>query len=197
MLGFGTGLGLIVAIGAQNAYLLRIGLASPPRTVVAAVLICVTADAALIIAGIAGVGALVGSAPLILVVARYAGAAFLIVYGALAARRALRGSESLQPDGSKALVRPLLALLAMTWLNPHVYLDTLVLLGTIANQQPDAARWWFGAGAVIGSVFWFTSLGFAARLLRPLFARSVTWRILDAVIALVLFVIAGSLLVGM
>ena len=197
LLGLGTGLGLIVAIGAQNAYLLRIGLASSARTVLIAVSICAGSDAVLILAGIAGVGAVIQSAPIILLVARYAGAAFLIVYGALAARRAIRGGARLDAVDQRALRRPLLALVAMTWLNPHVYLDTLVLLGTIANQQPDASRWWFGAGAVLGSILWFTTLGFAARLLRPLFARPVTWRVLDGVIAAVLWVIAATLLLDM
>ncbi|BDI22015.1 LysE/ArgO family amino acid transporter [Herbiconiux sp. L3-i23] len=194
--GFGTGLGLIVAIGAQNAYLLRMGVSGRLPTVALGVLLCAVSDAVLIVAGVAGMGALVQSAPVLLVVIRFAGAAFLIVYGLLAARRALVRTEAMGDADGRSLRRPLLTLLAFTWLNPHVYLDTVVLVGGVANQQPGDGRWWFAVGAVAASFVWFSSLGFGARLLRPLFRRPGTWRILDAIVAVILLALGVKLAIG-
>lgn len=198
--GLAFGLSLIVAIGAQNAFVLRVGLG---RThVLPVVAVCAVSDALLITAGVAGLGTLVDRAPAVLAVARVGGAVFLLGYAAVAARRAWRppGALTAGTDGTTTPARtrlwPVLATcLALTWLNPHVYLDTVVLLGSVAGTHGDQ-RWWFGAGAVLGSLLWFTGLGFGARLLRPLFARPGAWRVLDAVIAVVMVTIAVALLRG-
>jgi L-lysine exporter family protein LysE/ArgO len=191
--GFATGGSLIVAIGAQNTFVLRQGLRQ--EHVVPIVALCATADAVLILAGVAGLGAFIQAAPAILFWLRLAGAAFLAVYGAMALRRALEPHQTLVEQGSPMALRAAVATtLAFTFLNPHVYLDTVVLLGALANQRPDAERWQFAAGAATASFVWFTALGFGAKFLVPLFARPVTWRVLDAVIALVMFSLAGTLL---
>ncbi|MBD3779496.1 LysE/ArgO family amino acid transporter [Cellulomonas sp. ES6] len=192
------GLSLIVAIGAQNAFVLRTGLQG--THVLPVVAVCALSDAVLIAAGVAGLGVLVDRAPVVLTVARLAGAAFLLGYAALAARRAWRpAGDALDAAGGSAPARlwPVVATcLALTWLNPHVYLDTVVLLGSVAGTH-GGLRWWFAAGAAAGSVLWFTGLGYGARLLRPLFARPGAWRVLDAAIALVMAAIAVSLLRGL
>ena len=194
--GLGFGLSLIIAIGAQNAFVLRQGLRREHVLVVVA--ICALSDAVLIAVGVGGLGTLVQLAPWLLTVVRIAGAAFLLVYGLLAARRAFRPSVLITDDAGRAT--PLLAtvgtVLALTWLNPHVYLDTVVLLGSVAGTHGDD-RWWFGLGAAIGSILWFSALGFGARLLRPLFARPIAWRVLDVIIAIVMIALAVSLLVGL
>jgi L-lysine exporter family protein LysE/ArgO len=194
--GLGLGLSLIVAIGAQNAFVLRQGLRR--EHVVAIVAICAVSDAILIVLGIWGLGALIESAGWLLVVVRIAGAAFLTWYGVRSALRAFRpGTLDTDPAGARIPLRTaVLTVLALTWLNPHVYLDTVVLLGSIGATYGDS-RWWFALGAVLGSVLWFTALGFGSRLLRPLFAKPVAWRILDALIALVMLAIAASLLLGL
>jgi L-lysine exporter family protein LysE/ArgO len=194
--GFGFGLSLIVAIGAQNAFVLRQGLLR--RHVFAVVAICALSDIALIAAGISGVGLAIDRLPVLMAAVRIGGAAFLVVYGILAARRALRPAI-LAPDAHRAsagLAATIVTCLALTWLNPHVYLDTIVLLGSIANSHGDS-RWLFGAGAAVASIFWFSTLGYGARLLRPVFARPLAWRILDGIIALVMFAIAASLVIGL
>lgn len=181
LIGFLTSFTLIAAIGAQNAFVLRQGIRR--EHVLAVVSVCAISDLLLITAGIAGIGAVITAHPQTVTVAKVGGAAFLFVYGALAARRALRPS-SMAPtqDGSARLISVLLTCLAMTFLNPHVYLDTVILLGTLANQHADS-RWLFGIGAVTASVVWFVSLGFGARRLAGLFATPITWRILDGLIA--------------
>ena len=191
--GFGFSLALIVAIGAQNAFVLRQGLRR--EHVGAVVAICATADALLMTAGIAGLGALVAGVPVVLTAIRWGGAAFLLAYAVLAARRALR------PAGLSPLDRPpaglratLLTCLAFTFLNPHVYLDTVVLLGAVAQQDPQ--RWVFGAGAAAGSVVWFAGLGLGARWLAPVLSRPGAWRVLDGLIAAVMTALAASLLLG-
>lgn len=182
LFGFATSISLIAAIGAQNAFVLRQGIRD--EHVLPVVMLCAASDLVLILAGIAGVGALVTAHPSLATVARYGGAAFLIGYGLLAARRALRPAALMPSDAAPARLSAVLATcLALTFLNPHVYLDTLVLLGTLANQQRDG-RWLFGAGAAAASVVWFFSLGFGARRLAGLFATPRTWRILDWFIAL-------------
>ncbi|WP_370882696.1 LysE/ArgO family amino acid transporter [Kineosporia succinea] len=199
MLGLLTGLSLIIAIGAQNAYLLRLGIAERARVVLPAVVVCAASDAVLILAGVLGVGALVQSAPVALTVVRVLGAAFLLTYGLMAARRALRpggevlAARELAPGaGVRGVV---LTMLALTWLNPHVYLDTVVMLGSIANGQDEGRAWWV-TGAVLASVLWFSALGFGARMLRPVFARPVAWRVLDGVIAVVMGLLGLRLALG-
>ena len=194
--GLGFGLSLIVAIGAQNAFVLRQGLRR--EHVLPVVVICALSDALLIALGVGGLGSLLQLVPWLLVVVRLGGAAFLIVYGILAARRAFRPAALVATDDGRRTPpwTAVATVLALTWLNPHVYLDTIVLLGSIAATQGDD-RWWFGLGAVVASILWFTALGFGARYLRPLFATPVSWRILDGVIAIVMIAIAVSLLLGL
>ncbi|MCY1693370.1 LysE/ArgO family amino acid transporter [Curtobacterium sp. SL109] len=258
--GLGTGLALIVAIGVQNTYLLRLAVTARVRVVAAAVLVCAVSDALLILAGVLGVGAVVERFPAALVVIRYVGAAFLLTYGVLAARRALRPSgdairvaaeddgaavvgvgadraattvvstSTPQPAGRGQAEPPgrtgrtdrtdrtdrtgrtdrteqaipaapvmrtaVLTMLVFTWANPHVYLDTLVFLGSVANQQGVDDRWWWTAGAVAASCLWFGALGFGGRLLRPLFARPLTWRVFDGCVAVVMLVFGVLLVVG-
>lgn len=193
--GFGVGLSLIVAIGAQNAFVLRQGIRA--QYVLPVVAICAASDAALILAGITGVGAVVDRAPVVLTVVRWAGAAFLIGYGLLAARRAF-GAQTLSAgaEGGGSLRTAVLTVLALTWLNPHVYLDTVLLLGSLANTHAAGGRWWFGAGAALASVLWFTALGYGARLLGRVFARPLAWRLLDTLIAITMITIGVTLVVG-
>ncbi|MGY1749860.1 LysE/ArgO family amino acid transporter [Modestobacter sp. SYSU DS0511] len=192
--GLGLGLSLIIAIGAQNAFVLRQGLRA--EHVAAVVAVCLVSDVVLIAAGTAGAGALVTRVPELLVVVCFAGAAFLLGYGVLAARRALRPAALLPADGGarSSLAAVVTTSLALTWLNPHVYLDTVVLLGSLASTWSEQ-RWWFAAGAALGSAVWFTGLGYGARLLRPVFARPAAWRVLDALIAVVMVSLALSLVV--
>jgi L-lysine exporter family protein LysE/ArgO len=193
--GFATSGALIVAIGAQNAFVLRQGIKR--EHVLAVVLVCTLSEALLITFGVAGLGSLVQRSPTLLTITRYGGAAFLIAYGLLAARRALHTeSMTAAADAPLSLRAAIAACLAFTWLNPHCWLDTVVLLGGVASQQPEGSRAWFGIGATSASVVWFFALGFGARALRGVFARPVAWKVLDAVIALVMWGIATSLLVG-
>ena len=339
--GLGTGLALIVAIGVQNTYLLRLAVSAPVRVVTAAVVVCAVSDAVLILAGVLGVGVVVERFPVALVVVRFVGAAFLVVYGLLAARRALRpsgdamrvdrtadddgvpgavprsatdgpgpaeaiaprhagraqaqrGATSVtgcdvgaerdtaaqhhaaerdaavqrdtatqrddvatqhadaatqhadvatqrdgvaaqhdaagattavdsttgvataagrtrtappgrsEPAGRTATPVPVvptmraavLTMLVFTWANPHVYLDTLVFLGSVANQQGPDDRWLWTIGAVAASCVWFSALGFGGRLLRPLFAKPLTWRVFDGLVAVVMLGFGVLLLVG-
>jgi len=192
--GFATSAALIVAIGAQNAFVLRCGLRR--EHVLAVVLVCALSDALLITLGVAGLGALVQGHPRALLLARYGGALFLIVYGALAARRALQRESLTAPDAAPmTLSAAIAACLAFTYLNPHCWLDTVVLLGAIASPLPAPQRAWFGIGATSASFAWFFALGFGARLLRGVFARPIAWKMLDAAIALVMWAIALSLMV--
>ncbi|MBG6218247.1 L-lysine exporter family protein LysE/ArgO [Arthrobacter sp. CAN_A6] len=186
--GLGIGLGLIVAIGAQNAYVLRLGIQGTNRTIAPVVLICAVSDALLIMAGIVGIGALIERAPSVIVAVRILGAGFLIAYGLFAARRAFRPAMLVVQERAAHIPTKtaMATIVALTWLNPQVYLDTLIFLGSIANQQGDQGRWWWGGGAVAASFLWFFSLGFGARLLRPLFARPTSWRVLDIFIAIIM-----------
>ena len=182
--GLGTGLSLIVVIGAQNAFVLRQGILR--AYVPAIVLICAGSDVVLIAAGIAGIGAVVTAFPLAIDVVTIIGAVFLIGYGLLAGRRALHAELLATENGGVGSLRTaVLTCLALTWLNPHVYLDTLLLLGSVGNSY-GADRWGFAVGAGLGSVLWFSGLGFGARLLRGLFAKPIAWRILDLGIAVVM-----------
>lgn len=211
--GLGLGLSLIVAIGAQNVFVLRQGIRREHVLIVVA--ICAVSDAVLIIAGVAGLGYVIAAAPWLVVVARWAGALFLLAYGFLAARRAWRGGEELRVDVADAaasttaptgstgsahtLTRPALApvvltALALTWLNPHVYLDTVLMLGSIAATH-GADRWLFAGGAVVASILWFTALGFGARYLGKWLRTERSWRILDGIIAVIMVTLAVSLVV--
>ncbi|QQD76056.1 LysE family transporter [Curtobacterium sp. YC1] len=253
--GLGTGLALIVAIGVQNTYLLRLAVSAGLRVVAAAVVVCAASDAALIIAGVLGVGVVVERFPAAVVVIRFVGAAFLLTYGVLAARRALRpagdamrvtdeaaddgvvrtttgatapaddgvvrtttgaagaaddglahatsgatvaaGRTRTAPPGRTVTMRTaVLTMLVFTWANPHVYLDTLVFLGSVANQQGPDDRWLWTIGAVAASCVWFSALGFGGRLLRPLFAKPMTWRVFDGLVAVVMLGFGALLLVG-
>jgi L-lysine exporter family protein LysE/ArgO len=190
--GFGTGLSLIVAIGAQNAFVLRQGIRR--SNVAAVVAICTVSDVVLIGLGVAGVGALVSAWPAAITVVTVVGGVFLICYGLLAARRALRPGHLDPSIGTGAsLLGTVLTCLALTWLNPHVYLDTVLLLGSVANGY-GGQRWLFGVGAAVASLLWFGGLGFGARLLGGLFARPAAWRVLDAVIAATMITIGVLLL---
>ncbi|TDW49483.1 L-lysine exporter family protein LysE/ArgO [Curtobacterium sp. PhB42] len=243
--GLGTGLALIVAIGVQNTYLLRLAVSSGLRVVTAAVVVCAVSDAVLIVAGVLGVGAVVERFPVALVVVRFVGAAFLVTYGVLAARRALRpssdairvadeaaddvtiatrvadeasddgvpesaagsgpdrtatvvaGRTRTVPPGQAVTMRTaVVTMLVFTWANPHVYLDTLVFLGSVANQQGPDDRWLWTVGAVAASCLWFGALGFGGRLLRPLFAKPLTWRVFDGLVAVVMLGFGVLLVVG-
>jgi L-lysine exporter family protein LysE/ArgO len=187
--GLGFGLSLIIAIGAQNAFVLRQGIRGEHVGVVVA--ICAISDALLIAAGVGGAGALLQGE--LVEAVRWAGAAFLLGYAVIAARRAWRPGTLHAAGGEANGLRGVVAAtLALTWLNPHVYLDTVVLLGSVAATHGDA-NWWFGLGAVTGSVLWFCGLGFGARLLRKPFARPVAWRALDGAVALIMGAIGVSL----
>lgn len=193
--GLGFGLSLIVAIGAQNAFVLRQGLRR--EHVGPIVAICALSDVVLIAAGVAGMGALVARIPWLLLLIRFGGAAFLLVYAALAFRRALHG-ERLEADAAGAgmsLRKAVLTVLAFTWLNPHVYLDTVLLLGSVANSHPGHTVA-FGVGACLGSIVWFTALGYGARALGRVFARPAAWRVLDVVIGVIMLGLGVRLALG-
>ncbi|WP_194410741.1 L-lysine exporter [Microbacterium cremeum] len=213
--GLGLGFSLIIAIGAQNLFVLRQGLRREHVLAVAAV--CAVSDAVLIVLGVSGIGLVLQAVPWLVDVVRWAGALFLVIYGVLAARRAWRpsgevlraaetdtpaaggasASASVVPTTTATVARPrlmpvLLTCLALTWLNPHVYLDTVFLLGTVANTHGDA-RWLFAAGAVTASFVWFFGLAFGARLLGRWLSTPRAWRILDGVIAVVMIALGVSL----
>lgn len=232
--GIGLGLSLIIAIGAQNLFVLRQGIRREHVFAVAA--ICALSDLALILVGVSGVGAVMQAVPWLVDVIRWAGAAFLVAYGLLAARRAIRpsgvgldargaadaagrsdagagtpaasdgpgasGALTASDAATATLTRPatarsgllaaVLTCLALTWLNPHVYLDTVFLLGSVANTHGDG-RWAFAAGAGLASIAWFFGLAYGARLLGGVLASPRAWRVLDAVIAVVMIVLGVSL----
>jgi L-lysine exporter family protein LysE/ArgO len=190
--GFLSGTVLIVAIGAQNSYVLRQGIRR--EHILPLVLLCASADALLIAAGIAGLGALIQAQPVFLNFARYGGAACLFVYGLASARRALKGERLIVDGGTGVPLGVALATcLAFTFLNPHVYLDTVILLGSLASQREEG-RWVFGAGAVGASFVWFFLLGYGARFLAPLFAKPIAWRVLDSLISMTMFGLGSALI---
>ena len=190
-----TGLSLIIAIGAQNAFVLRQGLAR--QYVGPVVLVCALSDAVLIAAGVTGIGAIVEHAGWVLDVVRWLGVAFLVAYGVLSLLRA-RKAETLEAAragvGSRraAVGRAV----ALTYLNPHVYLDTVLLLGSLANQHGDGGRWWFALGAAAGSVLWFSGLGFGAGAFQRLLSTPRAWQVLDVLIGVTMLAIALSLALG-
>lgn len=191
--GFVLGFSLILAIGAQNAFVLRQGLRR--MHVLPVVLVCAISDAALIAAGVAGFGALAQAVPGLEFWMRLFGATFLIWYGARTLLSAWRGGQALMAgEGTQSLRAAVLTCLAFTWLNPHVYLDTVVLLGAVSAQYDD--RLAFALGAMTASFVFFFSLGYGARALAPVFARPSAWRVLDLVIGLTMWAIAAKLLIG-
>ncbi|MEU1054563.1 LysE/ArgO family amino acid transporter [Streptomyces sp. NPDC005876] len=193
--GFGTGLSLIVAIGAQNAFVLRQGVRRD--AVLAVVGICALSDVVLIALGVGGVGALVVAWPGALTAVGWIGGLFLLGYGALAARRVIRRGGALRAEGEAAgsRRRAVLTCLALTWLNPHVYLDTVFLLGSVAADR-GPLRWTFGLGAALASLVWFAALGFGARFLGRFLARPAAWRVLDGLVAVTMIALGVSLLAG-
>lgn len=192
--GMGMGAGLIMAIGAQNAFVLRQGLLR--RYVFICALICTLCDVALISAGVAGMGSLIVAHPQLLTLAKWGGAAFLAWYGLRSAIAAFKaGALDAASQGVGSYTAAVAAAFSFSLLNPHVYLDTVVLLGAVGGQQPDGGRIEFAIGAMSASVLWFFGLAYGARLLAPLFARPIAWRVLDALIAVVMWVLAASLLV--
>ena len=197
--GFLTGLSLIVAIGAQNAYVLRQGLLR--AHVPAVVVVCAVSDLVLIVAGVGGIGAVVDRAPILIEVVRWFGVAFLLWYAMGALRRAL-GTEALSAaaDGSdiESRGRVVGRAIVLTWLNPHVYLDTVLLLGSIAATHDDVVggRWWFAAGAGLASIVWFAGLGFGAGRIAPMLARPRAWQVLEVGIAVTMIFVAAKLAFG-
>jgi L-lysine exporter family protein LysE/ArgO len=193
--GFATGFSLILAIGAQNAFVLRQGLLR--RHVFPLCLLCALSDAILIAAGVAGFGALAAALPWFPRAMALAGAAFLLAYGAMRLRAAWSGDYAMALAGRSAALGPTLAMgAAFTWLNPHVYLDTLGLVGAVSTQFAGAEKAAFGAGATAASFAFFFSLGYGARLLAPLMQSPMAWRRLDLGIALVMWALALGLLRG-
>lgn len=196
--GFLTGLSLIVAIGAQNAFVLRQGLTR--HHVAAVVAVCAVSDALLIAAGVAGIGAIVDRAGWVIELVRWLGVAFLLWYAVASIRRALT-PESLGPAAegqAEGRGRVVGRAVALTWLNPHVYLDTVLLLGSIAATHTGEAagldaRWWFGIGAACGSVAWFSALGFGARALAPLLRSPRSWQVLELAVAATMLLVAAKL----
>lgn len=195
VLGFFTGLSLIVAIGAQNAFVLQQGIKR--QHVLAVVLICGLTDALLEFLGILGIGFVIEQMPWLLELIRWGGVAFLVWYAYTAVRRALRPEGLVAKEGSTTtLKQTVVACLAISYLNPHVYLDTMVLVGSIGNAQGEPGRWWFLVGSMLASVTWFAALGFGARLLTRFFAAPRAWQILDWCIAVTMLVIAARLAFG-
>lgn len=182
-----TGLGLIVAIGAQNAYVLRQGIHRQHVAIVVA--ICALSDALLIILGVAGVGALIADHPTALNIMKWLGAAYLVWFAITSFRSALK-PQALELSGPVKRSGVIATTLALTYLNPHVYLDTVLMLGNIANQHGADGRWWFAGGAVTGSIVWFSALGFGARAVAPLMSKPSVWRVLDVIIGCMMLLIA-------
>lgn len=193
--GYLVAISLIAAIGAQNAFVLRQGLRR--EHVLAVVAVCALSDAALIAAGVSGFGRIAGVAPWFATAMRWLGVAFLAVYGALRFRAALRGGEALVPQGGEPapLGRVIATCLLFTWANPHVYLDTVVLIGSISAQY-DPHRLAFGVAAALASLSFFSALGFGARLLAPVFAKPRAWVVLEAVIGVIMWALAAALAFG-
>lgn len=191
--GLALSFGLIVAIGAQNAFVLRQGLRR--EHVGSVVLFCAMADAVLITAGVMGMAQAIGESPGLARTLALAGAAFLAFYGLQALRRARRLHQLQAAEGGTGLSRSaaMAQAAAFTLLNPHVYLDTVLLVGSIGAQQSAQLRWWFVLGAGTASMFWFGLLGFGARWLAPWFARPRAWQVLDGLIGLTMWVVAALL----
>lgn len=192
--GLGTGASLIMAIGAQNAHVLRMGLQK--NHVGITVLVCILGDALLIGLGIAGIGTLIAEQPFLLHLARWGGAAFLLAYGWRAWRSAWTHAGQITPSAASAIGRQQawLAILALTFLNPHVYLDTVLMLGLLGGQHAGSGKVWFASGAMSASLLWFAALGWGARLLAPWFAKPWAWRMLDALVGSIMWLLAIGLI---
>lgn len=190
--GFTLGISLILAIGAQNAFVLKQGLKQ--QHVFLVCLICALSDAILISAGVIGFGTIVKQFPLIEQISRYAGAAFLLVYALLSFKSAFTNKHSMQAKGKDvgSATTAVLTCLAFTWLNPHVYLDTVVLLGSISTQY-EGQQLSFASGAVLGSFVFFFALGYGAKLLIPVFKNPKAWQVLEFIIGMVMLALAFSL----
>lgn len=188
-----TGLGLIVAIGAQNAYVLRQGIHRQHVGVVVA--ICAMSDALLILLGVAGVGALIADHPTALTLTKWLGAAYLVWFALNSFRSALH-PQALELGGTAKRSGVIATTLALTYLNPHVYLDTVLMLGNIANQQGADGRWWFAGGAMTGSLVWFSALGFGARAVAPWVSKPSVWRVLDVIIGCTMLLVAALLVLS-
>jgi L-lysine exporter family protein LysE/ArgO len=186
--GFLTGLSLIIAIGAQNAFVIRQGLTK--KHVLLVVAICAISDALLILLGVAGLGALISGLPWLLEVIRWFGVAYLTWFGIRSIRSAFKiqalDASGVQSASAKTVV---LSVLGFTFLNPHVYLDTVILLGSIGNQFGQD-KWWFALGGAVASILWFSSIGFGAKAASRFMSKPIFWKVLDSVIAAVMFGIA-------
>ena len=189
--GFGLGLSLILAIGSQNAFVLKQGLRR--EHVFAICLFCAISDALLISAGVAGFGAVTARYPQVGDIAKLAGALFLLAYGLMSLYASVTKSHALTADGQvvSSLKKSLLLCFGFTWLNPHVYLDTLVLVGMVSTGA--SSKVWFAIGAVSASFVFFFSLGYGAKLLSPLFAKPKAWNVLDAFVGVIMLVLAWKL----
>ena len=189
--GLVTGFSLIVAIGAQNAYVLRMGLAKAHVALI--VMLCTASDVVLIALGIGGLGRIFTAFPQLLTIFKWVGVAYLTYFALSCLRRAF-GTAVLMPGEAPGVSKSgvVLTTLSLTFLNPHVYLDTVLLIGSIGNQY-GTHRWWFGLGAALASALWFSGLGFGARYMSRWMARPVTWRVLDLAIALVMVIVAVRL----
>lgn len=194
--GVGVGSGLIIAIGAQNAFVLNHGVRKNHYIIIP--LICAVCDALLIALGVSGMGTLIASSKSLSLIAGIGGAGFLFIYGIGSFRSAIRGgSLSANQKTESSLKHAVLTTLAVTLLNPHVYLDTVILLGSISSQFQQPGHIYFGAGAVTASFVWFFSLSLGGKMLTPLFAKKSAWRILDTFVGITMWVIALSVLKGL
>jgi L-lysine exporter family protein LysE/ArgO len=190
--GFALSATLIIAIGAQNSFVLRQGLRR--EHVLAIVAFCALADLALIAAGVAGLAGVLGRAPALTLALTVAGTLFLLWYGLRALGRAFQPQSLRMADSTRVSLRGAVAqAAAFTFLNPHVYLDTVLLMGSIGGRQPPDARMWFVSGAALASGAWFATLGFGARLLAPLFSRPRAWQVLDVLIGATMLALAAGL----
>ncbi|MBU1342774.1 MAG: LysE/ArgO family amino acid transporter [Proteobacteria bacterium] len=194
--GFGAGSGLIIAIGAQNAFVLSQGVKKNHTIVIP--LICAICDALLIALGVSGMGILIASSKSLSLIAGIGGAGFLFFYGIRSFRSAFSGgSLSANQKVESSLKTAILTTFAVTLLNPHVYIDTIILLGSISSQFQPPGHLFFGAGAVMASFIWFFALSLGGRMLAPLFARQFSWRILDTLVGMVMWAIALSVVKGL
>lgn len=187
--GFALSLSLILAIGAQNAFVLRQGIRRSHVTLIVGT--CILSEAVLIFSGVAGFGALMERVPALEPITRWGGAAFILGYGILSLKSAISATDALEAADTQvqSAKSALMTCLALTWLNPHVYLDTLVLIGAVAAQYGDE-RWSFGWGALAASTVFFILLGYGARALQPIFARPSAWRLLDAAVGVLMICLA-------
>ncbi len=194
--GFGTGSGLIIAIGAQNAFVLSQGVKK--RHYIIIPLICAICDALLIALGVTGMGTLIASIKPLSMIAGIGGALFLFVYGLGSFKSAYKGGAlSTSEKAKNTLKSAILTTLAVTLLNPHVYLDTVILLGSLSSQFKTPGHLYFGAGAMVASFAWFFSLSLGGKILAPLFSKELSWRILDTLVGVTMWIIAFSVIKGL